>query len=296
MAPNWLFDLEVDEVSFVPKGANEGAHIAIWKMDSGNNDTESADENVDKGQPAGSSVHVDVPTDSKKDNKRRRMMRDDDAAGDEMEEDKDVGKIDTSLLPEDVQEYIKTLETANADLQAEVDKNANPGKTKEGVGSDSSAVLKGLTPEAQVIIAKMQADHADAIAKAERAEASAAFERNVRITKEFVGKAETDYRGLPLDPQEMGPVLKSLNDTDPTTYEKIDAILKAAASMVKRSRVFDVIGADSAPGASGTSVAKIEARAEEIRKAKPDLTREQAIDQAYTENPEAYAAYMAGEG
>lgn len=71
----------------------------------------------------------------------------------------------------------------------------------------------------------------------------------------------------------------------------IEGLLKSAAEVEKASLLFKSLGHHGA--VDGDPEVLMKAKAEEIRKAKPEMTEAQAFDAALQANPELYAAYQA---
>ncbi len=97
--------------------------------------------------------------------------------------------------------------------------------------------------------------------------------------------------------EELVPVLKSLKGTGEAAYNNYIAVLDEMVAMQNASGMFSEIG-KSGGHASVTATeeteafAKARAKAAEIRKARPELTEEMAIDMAIQENPELQEALM----
>lgn len=121
------------------------------------------------------------------------------------------------------------------------------------------------------------------------AEQIAKAERDKRETAEYVAKA-AELDKLSADPADFGAVLKTVaGAVDAETFEKLEAVLKAANEAVAQGDLYAEFGRGGA--APTDAEARIEKAAEEIRKADTSLTREQAIERALADNPELYDEY-----
>lgn len=99
------------------------------------------------------------------------------------------------------------------------------------------------------------------------------------------------YELLGNKPEELAPILKSLKQAEDGSYEKVLGILDDSLAAVEKSGLFSEIGKSGhAAGGSG-AVAKAEAKAEELRKSRPELTKEQAMAEVWKSNPELMAEY-----
>lgn len=165
-------------------------------------------------------------------------------------------EINKSALPEDVRQYIEELEK----------KAGEANKMPEEITKQLDDLKK----------------------RADAAEAELKKERDERLTREYVAKAQ-GFANLSVNPQEFGAVLKALAEKCPDEYAKIEATLKAADEAVGKSALFDERGR---PGVSAASaMGKIEAAAAELRKADPTLTQAQAVEKVLDQNPGLYDEY-----
>lgn len=110
---------------------------------------------------------------------------------------------------------------------------------------------------------------------------------NEAKTKEFVAKAAS-FDKLSINAEEIGPVLKSLSESDPEGYAKIEAVLAAANEQVAKGALFSELGAD---GEGESDINKrIEAKAAEIMQ-RDKCSIEKARTLALKENPDLYREY-----
>ena len=170
-------------------------------------------------------------------------------------------------------------------------------------------ILKGLPEEQRKVIEaelnKKDESEADPVEKREdlpedvRKRIEEAEKRNTELEKrlneqiekaeiaEFVKKAET-FTNLPnMKPDEFGPVLRNLSKVE--GYDKLETVLEAANKALGESELFKAKGEDG--GIENGALAKLQAKADELRKSDPKLTREQAFAKAVEDNPDLYAEY-----
>lgn len=206
-------------------------------------------------------------------------------------EDKTISKDD---LDPEVVEYIDSLEEEVETLSKQVEKSEQDltAKDEELAAKDEQiAKMRPADEEAEDEISKALLEKADPAVKAliekqqadlKRVEEVAKAERDARLEREFISKAES-MPMLNTDKTALGGLLRrisdALSDEDAAEVEKI---LKAANAQITESNIFKSFGVG---GADTTVSANVEAKAEEIRKANPDLTKEQAIAKAYEEDP-----------
>lgn len=247
-----LSNMKFDFVSLVPAGDNPEAHVVISK----------ADPNINLEDDMGDLISKD------------------------------------DLAPE-VVEYVEGLEEENADLtksvedkdaeietlKADLKKAEDSGLIVKSEEEQFEALLEKADPAVRVLL-KKQADDlkaAQEIAKAERED---------RISKEYVAKAES----LPMlaeDKAEFGGLLRKTAEALGDDFPKFEQVLKAANEQIAKGNLFEEFGS----GGGQVTVSKsVEAAAAEIRKTEPTLTEEQAIAKAYEANPALLAADMTQEG
>lgn len=99
------------------------------------------------------------------------------------------------------------------------------------------------------------------------------------------------YAILGKQPEQLANLLKSLKSMGGTAYDDMISTLDAAKAQLENSGLFSEIGKRGASDSAGDSWAKIETIAQDIAKARPELTRAQAIDEACMQHPELVDAY-----
>lgn len=189
--------------------------------------------------------------------------------------EEDMSEINKSVLPQDVQDYIASLEAVA---------KAAPVKQEQ------EDIYKGL-PEA---VAKMLKDQQEQIKAANE---QIAKMRDEDDTKVYIAKAAEFTSNLGVKATELGPVLKSINAASPELSEKIEAVLKAANEAVAKGDLFKEAGAETHDTPTGVAKsdawAQIETLANNIV-VKGDLkTQAEAIDAVLKsdEGRKLYAIY-----
>lgn len=89
--------------------------------------------------------------------------------------------------------------------------------------------------------------------------------------------------------EELFPVLKSLKSAGGTAYNDMIAVLDQAVVTVEKSGAFTEIGKSGGSGTEDNPWAKAEVKATEIMKAKTGITRAQALDEVFLNDPELAA-------
>lgn len=154
-----------------------------------------------------------------------------------------------------------------------------------------------LAPEVRALIEKAEADAAAATAEANKAHEVAKTERDARLRRESIAKAETmthvpELGGKPVEFGEL--LLKCEGALDADTFGTLERVLKATHEQLRDSELFKSQGREGAGYAAGGALGKVEAKVAELRKADPKLTEAQAWDQVLKSDPELYREYREG--
>lgn len=183
----------------------------------------------------------------------------------------------TTELPPEAQEYIASLEKANADLQARVDELNKHESAEEDL-------LKGADPELAELVKGLQD-------RAEAAELVAKAERDHRLAKEFSDRVADELSHIPVVADEFGQVLRKANEAlDPETYASLYQALVAADGIAAQAGLTHEVGKASGTAATGP-VDRIEQMAKSLQSQDNTLTYEQAFAKVLADNPGLYADY-----
>jgi hypothetical protein len=208
-------------------------------------------------------------------------------------------------LPQEVIQYIQQLEQALADAQGQnqpsgtqEEDDVNPfGKSLDDMGDDELGFLAELSKSLEDEETREQVNKAlelvtKAQERAEEAERIAKAERDYRETQEYIAKAR-DFQGLPVSPEEFGPVLKKLHEA--LEDDEVDLVTKALGAASERvANYFSEVGKSTA-GAGYETVSKVDSLAAEIAK-NDGVTIEQARAKVFEDNPKMYDEYLAESG
>jgi hypothetical protein len=301
---NRLTDMEFDEVSLVNRPANQLSKVLLFKSDTVTEDEMSnleveevvseevtseevsAEESVEKGYGKMS---------MKKGKKKMPMMEmedeDEDMEGEEspmkkrnqkrssMRKEDESGEIE---IPAEVFEYIESLESANAELMDSIEKMQNEKDAE--LAQQEEEIFKSADPRLVQLIksAEDRAVAAETIAKAER---------DFRLEREFVSKAQ-ELGSLPLNADSFGIILKSAADVLTTEqYDAIWQVLSAANAQISAGGIFGEVGKSTVSG-NDTSMSAIEQAAARLRQEDSSLSKEQAIAKAVSADASLYNQYI----
>lgn len=179
------------------------------------------------------------------------------------------------------------IEQIKKDLDELKKAKGEEGNSSEG---DSEDIIKDADPKVKEQFEKMQ----------KRLDAS---EEERKVEKEKVDKLQKDLemQKFTKEAQEMVAIAKESDkladllyiikkSIPEDKYNELKKILDSANSVIKESNLLVSIGSGE-NGDGKTSESTIKSKVEALRKAKPDLTPEEAEDQVLQENPELYEQY-----
>lgn len=254
----------IDEISLVPAGDNGPAVIVLSKAEP-EEPTKSGD-----GSPRATTLV--------KSNEKENIVPNpvDEAALIEA-----IGKADPALV-----EYIRELETENDELIDIVTESViEDGVTKEAPTVDD--VLSKSDPAVQALVTSLNEKATEAIAKAEAAQEEARTEREARISKEYLDIAK-GYTHVPGTPEDKATMLRKAFDTDESFGKNLKAQWDATQAAFSDDGAESIFKEAGASGHVTTVADSVTAQAEELRKADPSLTIEQARTLVRESNPELY--------
>lgn len=160
--------------------------------------------------------------------------------------------------------------------------------TKKSLGNSVLEELsKAVTEDDRSEIIAKAMDQVE-IAKAQAADALSALEgeRDLRLEREFISKA--DEYNLPVDPADFGPVLKRLVERmDEDDLEILDAVFKSSGDLLYQE--YGNVGG----GSNSSIIDSVDALAGEmVAKAGGNFSTAEAQVALFEANPEAYDAYI----
>jgi hypothetical protein len=272
-----LHDVEVQFISFVPRGANKKQFLVVKEMkeDIVKTILETPDEDLAKAlQEAG--------------------LEGEGAEGAEaLVGASKLLKAYKDALPENAIALLAKCtglalpESLNL-KKDDVPDNAGKETNKEAAGELSKEAIAKMDPEVRAIFEKMAADSHTATERAERAENIAKSLQDEKVLKEYVEKAE-DLPHLAIEPLKFGPVLKALGEGHPAEFEEIFRVLKAADVALEKSELFKEIGKAGCGETSAEAAVYARARATVAKDA--DLTFDEAVAKVLEDDPELYERY-----
>ena len=205
-------------------------------------------------------------------------------------------KIDKSVFtPEELETYKALIAKATVDPKAGEeemeDERPEPRRrefreewSEEDVDTEKCGPKKSDTEKA--CDTKKSADPAleAAMEKLEKLEKSLAMKEFTDIAKKYAPLGENE--------DELAQTLYDMKKSNEANYEAYINVLDKSLNLVEKSGIFAEIGKSGAAyGASGGTIGKVEAIANEIRKSNPEMSYEASIAKAWENNPELIAEY-----
>jgi len=259
---NKLTDLKTARVSLVHRGANR-RKFSIRKAEVEMNE-ETLEQHVEimKSTEAGAEKGLDASEikkalSEKAMNALKGAMRLVNAFAEEAGMKNVLAAMEAATKMAPGEEYPKPKAAEKQNGKPEDEKDKYPGPAK------MAKALDGMTPEQQKRVEEaIQKSHDAAqerIAKAEKdaEEIKKAFEaeRDLRLTREFIAKAASDYKAMPGKPEELGVLLKDTHATSGKLGERWEGVVKSASAMLEKSALLGEMGRtgekDTAAGAAG---------------------------------------------
>ena len=251
--PSALTELEVDEVSLVPKGANQMAKVALFKRDSGEEKTMGEKfVALFKSWFGSDEVQAVFKADEKL----------------------PVACDHTGLMKADGDGYA-TCPKCGEKIQMKGKEKDMTDETKKA----ADEVAKALSQDIEEI--KKALD----VVNAEKAELAKQLktEQDARATREFVEKA-SKYARVGMNASDLGALLKTVSEKcGADTLASVEKLVKGANEISRLSLLSEIGKSSSRPIDSPTG--RLEVIAKEMMAKDPKLTLEKAITTAATLNP-----------
>ena len=167
------------------------------------------------------------------------------------------------------------------------EEGAGEGTKKEGAPGTvlSKEALEKMDPATQAIVKQLQEENTATKAEAREARQMAKELKDEQVLKEYVTKAE-ELQSLPVQPLKLGPIMKTIGEAHPAEFGEIFRLLKAADAVIEKSELFREFG-KSGPGESSAE-AQIYAKARAMVAKDGDLTFEEAVEKVMDLEPELY--------
>lgn len=185
-----------------------------------------------------------------------------------------IRKVDKSLLTEEERsQYEALIAKASVEVDDDTPADDTPPATDEGKEEGTPVeTAKSASPELTAALTRL-----------ENLEKSIEMKEFAEIAKKYAPLGEKE--------EELAKTLYDMKKSSPENYDAYIGVLDKSLGLVEKSGIFAEIGKSASGAATGNTVDKVESAADEIMKADPNMTREQAIAKAWTDHPELIAEY-----
>jgi len=293
--PRKLLDLDIREVSLVDRPAIRRKFLVIKRDEDGEN--MSNEQNL-APEPQETFVFDEVICESEQVIKAKPDAEEEESEDEEEEEKnsskKGKAKNKTEELEEDAEEEEEASDKKKKKkIKKETTKMVNPASipvsfSKRG---DGSYDLTGVPEEMQATVQQLCKAQDAAVQKAAELEEILKAERDERLRRDFVEKAEKEYANLPGTSVEVGLLLKSLNDLDSEVAEKVEGIFKSVNAQLASGDILNEVGSPAVE-AEATAWGRIEKQAAEMVAEGTVSSKAAAISKVLELNPKLYSEYL----
>lgn len=206
------------------------------------------------------------------------------------EYNKSVGQLDElkkqAALVADLQKKAGEVDPLKKQLQ---EAQTQLDELKKGGAPKPEDILKSLTGDTKALVETLFKRVEESDKKVQEALAKADSERDARVTKEYIMKAE-GFKALPVKPAEFGLVLKAFGEHNKEMYTQLEAVLKSCDELVSKSKLMDELGTGR-EGGDNEAWAEVEKRAADLMKRGLFTTKEQAISEVFKQDQALYKKY-----
>lgn len=268
--PNQVTDARVRRVSFVdraatrdPKNPTQPRRKLLWKAEDAPNDPAKGGSDM-------------TPEETQ-------------AALEKAEQERDAAIAERDTHKSDLEKAQEELSKRRIGR-----KGAKPadgdGPDEEDDGDEDDLTKADLTPAVRSILEKRDAQVAELQKRAESAEEIAKAERDERVAKEFISKAEKELPNLG-EPEAIGAELKKFSEV--LSKDEFDEHLRrqlALNAQMDSSELFKQSGYGGPSPREATGLPDLLQKAEELQKADSSITGAEAFRRAM-KDPAVQAAY-----
>lgn len=207
----------------------------------------------------------------------------------EEEKGEEEMKIDKKKLTEAERAFLESIEKRYGEEETDPSMETSEVDQQTPEGSVVKSVIQPKPSSAGSIVQEEEGFVADDIYKGLHPAVKAELEelkkfREAAEDKELYAIAKR-YAIIGKKEEELVPTLKSLKAAGGSAYQDMIAILDQAVDAVEKSGVFGELGKSGHGSIDGSAWAEADAKAMELMKSKTGLSKAQALDEVFLENP-----------
>lgn len=173
------------------------------------------------------------------------------------------------------------------------EEEAEKAEEEEEEKEDVEKSLNSLPKNVREQMTALFKSNREAVAKAEKLEKALKVERDERLRKDYIAKAQKDFPYVPgKSPEEVGLMLKSLHSVAPKIAEDVENIFKSVSATIEKTGLLKELGSGMSNGGDNASAyGKLDGIAREAV-SKSGVSYAKAFETAMNQNPELYTAYL----
>jgi uncharacterized small protein (DUF1192 family) len=206
--------------------------------------------------------------------------------------DDEKEKMSYGDMEAQIKKLTDELEKTKAELEKTKGKMKKSDETEEVETVDS--LIKSAPEPLRKMLASLEQEKTDALAKAAQTEEVLKSERTTRANAEAIAKAKA-WNFLSLDAEKIGPALRQLAEVDADLAKSVEDALTSVNAQAESANIFAEIGKSANP-TSGSAYEQLTSMAKSATEGKSGLTFEQAFSDAVTSNPDLYMQYLNEKG
>ena len=207
----------------------------------------------------------------------------------EEEEEEEEAEVKVEMAEEEEEKAEDEDEEEEAEKAEDEEEEEDEEKIEKSLKSLPKNVRKQMT--------SLFKSQRQAIAKAAKLEKALKVERDERLRKEFVEKAQKEFPYIPgKSPEEVGLMLKTLHAVAPTVAKDVETIFKSVSATIEKTGLLKELGSGmSGGGDSSSAYGKLDGMARgAISKSGGSYAK--AFETAMNQNPELYSQYLDEQG
>jgi len=288
-----MVGLNIEETSGVDHPAHLHEGWLVIKSESSEVDNLLSDLQANKEPDASLLTEETMPQDEKVE-LAASMPKEDTEKGMHKPEDKEKGMGGMSYgdMEDKIKQLTEELEKTKAELEKTKGKMKKADDTEEVESVDS--LIKSAPEPLRKMLASLEQDKTDALAKAAQVEAVLKSERTTRADADSIEKAKA-WKFLSLDAEKIGPALRQLAEVDADLAKSVEEALSSVNAQAESANIFAEIGKSANP-TSGNAYEQLTSMAKSATETTNGLTFEQAFAQSVSANPDLYKQYLNEKG
>ncbi len=186
--------------------------------------------------------------------------------------------------------------TLASEIQEEAEEKEEEEKEDEEAEKSIQKSLEQLPTAVRGQMTALWKSQRDAIAKAEKLEKSLMVERDERLRKEYVTKAEKEFPHIPgKSSEELGIMLKTLASVAPKVAEDLETVFKSVSTTIEKADLFKEFGTNTETSGGANAYTKLDTMAKQVVQ-KSGGSYALAFAEVMKKHPELYSQYLEEQG